>query len=142
MKIAPFSATATLAMLFTIGAAQADPAKPETREKTIIKIIKSGDGTRSISDADVSSAMEKCKASASKVDTSTETKGKDGKSEKTRIIICSDGEKDQAQMRSALEKARERLANVEALSAETKARALARIDEQLNRLKSQAPDGK
>jgi hypothetical protein len=109
MKTCLISSIATLAVLLATAPAFADPAKPEMREKTIIKIVKSGEAT---SDADVDAAMEKCRTGARKVDTSTETKGKDGKTEKTRVIICSDGEADQARMLSALEKARENLARL------------------------------
>jgi hypothetical protein len=135
-------ALAVLTALITATPAFADPAKAEMREKTVIKIIKSGEATTEISDAEVDATLEKCRTGARKIDTSSETKGKDGKTEKTRLIICSDGETDEARMLSALEKARERLAGLESLSAETKAKALAGIDEQLNRLKSQAPAGK
>lgn len=137
MKISLISTVAAMGAMFTALPAFADPAKPEMREKTVIKIGKSGDATTDVSDAEVDATMEKCRSGARTVETSTETKGKDGKTEKTRVILCSDGEADQAQMLSALEKARESLARLEALSPETKAKALAGIDAQLNRLKSQ-----
>jgi hypothetical protein len=139
MKTLLISTTAALTALLITAPAFADPAKSEIREKTIIKIIKSGDGTTEITDVDVGAATEKCRTDARKVDTSTETEGKDGKTEKTRVIICADGEgeADQARLLSALEKARESLARLESLSPETKAKALAGLDEQLNRLKSQ-----
>ncbi len=144
MKIRLVSTTAVLTALLMTAPAFADPAKPEMREKTIIKIIKSGEGSTEITDADVSAATDKCQADARKVDSATETEGKDGKTQKTRVIICSDGdsEADQARMLSALEKARESLAKLDSLSPETKAKALAGLDEQLNRLKSQAPSSK
>jgi CO dehydrogenase/acetyl-CoA synthase epsilon subunit len=141
MKTSLILATVALGALTITAPAIADPAKPEMREKTIIKIVKSGEATSDVSDADVNAAMEKCRAGGRKVDTSTETKGKDGKTEKTRVIICSDGQNDEARMLSALEKARESLARLESLSPETKAKALAGLDEQLNRLKSKAPTG-
>jgi CO dehydrogenase/acetyl-CoA synthase epsilon subunit len=141
MKIRLVPSLAALAALITFTPAIADPAKPEMREKTIIKIIKSGEATTEVSDAEVNSAMDKCREGTRKVDTSTETKGKDGKTEKTRLIICSNGDADQTRMLSALEKARETLARLDSLSPETKAKALAGLDEQLNRLKSKAPTG-
>jgi CO dehydrogenase/acetyl-CoA synthase epsilon subunit len=141
MKTSLMFTAVTLGALTITAPAIADPAKPEMREKTIIKIVKSGEATSDVSDAEVDAAMDKCRTGARKVDTSTETKGKDGKTEKTRVIICSDGDDDQAHMLSALEKARESLARLESLSPETKAKALAGLDEQLNRLKSKAPTG-
>jgi hypothetical protein len=141
MKTSLISTVAALGALTMAAPAIADPAKPDMREKTIIKIVKSGEATSDVSDAEVDAAMEKCRTGARKVDTSTETKAKDGKTEKTRVIICSDGDDDQAHMLSALEKARESLARLESLSPETKAKALAGLDEQLNRLKSKAPTG-
>ena len=143
MKASLVSTTVALAALVITPSAVADPAKPEIREKTIIKIVKSGEAGTEVSDADVDAAIEKCRKGARKVDTANEIKGKDGKTRNTRVIICSDGDSkaSQAQMLSALEKARERLASIDALSPEAKAKALAGIDEQLNRLKSQAPSG-
>jgi hypothetical protein len=141
MKTSLMFTAVTLGALIITAPAIADPAKPEMREKTIIKIVKSGEATSDVSDAEVDAAMDKCKTGARKVDTSTETKSKDGKTEKTRVIICSDGEDDKAHMLSALEKARDSLARLESLSPETKAKALAGLDKQLNRLKSKAPTG-
>jgi hypothetical protein len=141
VKISLFLTTIALGALSITAPAIADPVKPEMREKMIIKIIKSGDSKTDVDDADVDGAMAKCRTGVREVDTSTETKGKDGKTEKTRVIICSDGGGDKANMLSALEKARESLASLESLSPETKAKALAGLDEQLNRLKSKAPTG-
>jgi hypothetical protein len=141
MKTSLILATVALGALILTGPAIAEPAKPEMREKTIIKIVKSGEATSDVSDAAVDNAMDKCRTGVREVDTSTETKGKDGKSKKTRVIICSDSGGDKANMLSALEKARESLASLESLSPESKAKALAGLDEQLNRLKSKAPTG-
>lgn len=144
MKASLVSIASALAALLIAIPVSADPTKPEKQEKTIIKIIKSGDGTADKSDIDTDVVIKECSPGARKVDTMDETKDKDGKTQKTRLILCAkgEGEADQAQLLSALEKARERLANLDALSAETKAKALAGIDEQLNRLKSQAPSAK
>ncbi len=128
------------ALAFAVPAVTAEPAKPEPREKKVIKIVKLGDGAVSISDSDAEAAMVKCEKDGRKIETSTQTKGKDGKAEMTRVVLCSVDDK--VRMRSALESARESVANLDSLSPETKAKALAGIDEQLNRLKSQAPSDK
>ena len=135
--------TAALAALIFMPATQAAPDKAAAPQKTIIKIVKSGDGAADVTDADVAGALEKCQAGAKTVDSATETKGQGGKIEKTRIIICSNGGDDEtAHMRSALESARERLSNDKDLSSDARAKALSAIDEQLNRIRAQPVPGK
>lgn len=140
MKLTTTSILAILA--FAVSAGAAAPAKPAPGEKKVIKIVKLGDGAVSISDSDAEAAMVKCENDGRKIETSTEKKSNDGKTEKTRVVICSTGDHNQTRMRSALESARESVASLDSLSPETKAKALAGIDEQLNRLKSQAQPAK
>lgn len=140
MKIMNMTLLAALAL--ALPAIAAEPAKPEAREKKVIKIVKLGDGAVSISDAGAEAAMVKCEKDGRRIETSSESNGKDGKAEKTRVVVCSVADADQARLRSALESARASLASLGELSPETKATALAGIDEQLNRLKSQAQPAK
>lgn len=128
----------TLTALLFAPAAYAAPAKSDPTHTTIIKIVKSGDGAAETADAEIAGATEKCRAGAKSVDSATETKGPTGKIEKTRIIICSKGDGNEtAQMRAALESARDRLSNDTNLSSDAKNKALSAIDDQLNRLRSQ-----
>ena len=57
--------------------------------------------------------------------------------ERTRIVICGQGEANPAQRAEHLQGVRERLANDDALSAEQRARVLAAIDRELARLRGQ-----
>lgn len=101
------------------------PEKPETRERKVI-IIQSHEGEKGDPSKRHLSVAE-CGADA-QVDVKDEVKDKDGKVRKSRIVLCARNGGSDKEIVSRLEDARARLAAVDDLSPETKAKALAAID--------------
>lgn len=82
--------------------------------------------------------VERCDGQKPQVDESEETTDKSGNIRKSRVVICTrGGEAHSAQALEALERAREKLAEVDELSDAAKARALASIDDQIARIRAQ-----
>lgn len=71
------------------------------------------------------------------VDVSDEAKDKDGKIRKSRIVLCARQEASAEAVVEKLEKARARIAAVDDLSEQTKAKALAAIDAAIARQREQ-----
>lgn len=110
----------------------AEPA-PEKHETVIVKVIQ-GDHGPSNPEAMV---MANCGGEKPTIDTSSETKGPDGKVKRSHIIICNkaDGaEADNASVIKRLQSARVNIAGITELTPEAKAKALASLDEEIARL--------
>ena len=129
-----------LALVAGAATASAHETEKERKEVRTVVIHKDGEGGHAEAHAIVHGA--KCKDAVVKSDVDVETEGEDGKKQRTRLLICNsekDAAKARAQALEALEKARENLAerDEDALSAEHRARALAALDAEIARLKSQ-----
>jgi hypothetical protein len=119
-------------IVFAIGLAGAasalaatDPEKRETREHKVI-IIQSDAGEKGDPSKRHLSVTD-CGADP-QVDVKEEVKDKDGKVRKSQILLCARNAGSGKEMVARLEEARARLAAVDELSPETRAKALAAID--------------
>jgi hypothetical protein len=143
------SALLPLAMIAGAGLILAAPAlagddKKETSEKNetiVIKIVKAdhqGGAADIAKHEKMAMIMEKCGDGVKTIATSAdETKTTEGVKH-SRIILCAkeSGHDRGAAALSALEKARERVASIAELSAESKAKALAALDQEIARMKA------
>lgn len=116
-----------------------EKGKEEKNETIVIKIVKTGDKGNAAEMAKhhkMAMIMEHCGDGVKAIDTQEETKTEDGVKH-SRVIICSkDGSPEGAgHALTALEKARERVAGITELSGESKAKALAAIDQEIARMK-------
>jgi len=129
-----------LGSLGTVAAAQDKPedGEPRTIHEVIIKRAdRNGDRIR-IDGKELSELTAKC---ASDDKQEADVRSGEGKEKfRTRIIICGDGKADSAANRAklaeALEKARTRLGEEDALSEKGKAQAIEALDREIARLRS------
>jgi NH3-dependent NAD+ synthetase len=122
--------------------AAADPAadapKTEKNETMIIKMVKHDGTPGEHSKEDIAKIMADCGVDKATVDTESETKDSDGKVKRARVVICNrDTGLDKQAMVKRLEEARNRVAEVTELSGEARAKALASLDAEIARLKSE-----
>lgn len=117
-------------------ASDGDTPTAEPRETVIVKVV-SGDAPASGQDAaDKTDDIKQCGGARPQVDTSDESRDKDGKIRRARVVICNRLGDSQADILEALEKARTRLAGISELSEAAKAKALASLDEEIARMKA------
>lgn len=120
----------------------AEPAKDaptaEKSETMIIKMVKHEGAPGEHSKEKIAKIMAECGLEKATVDTESEVKDADGKVKRARVVICNrNAGLDKAGMVKRLEEARSRVAEVAELSSEAKAKALASLDSEIARLKSE-----
>lgn len=141
MKL-PFLALGTWAScLGTAIAAQASSsattATPTSGEPVIIKMIKheGGDGKHALHASPDGVDLAHCKGGTRHLDSSDEVREGDKIVKRTRIVLCSKDDAKVGDVAARLTEARKRLSEDTALSAETKAKVLASLDQEIARLK-------
>ena len=116
---------------------EASAPKAAPQETMIIKMVKHNGKPGEHSKEHVAKIMADCGMDKATVDTESESKDADGKVKRSRIVICNHHKGvDNATLVKRLEEARSRVSAVTELSGEAKAKALASLAAEIERLKS------
>jgi len=113
------------------GAPAAEGAERRERREFSVRRDRDGNVTRHVLDPEVEARIERCRQGDNLLNVN-EGEG----NQRTRILLCAQGEGSAANRVEALERARERLASEDHLSAETKQRVLAQIDQAIARARA------
>ena len=113
------------------GASKAEGGERRERREFTLRRDGEGNVTRHGLDPEVEARIERCRQGDNLVNVD-EGEG----NQRTRILLCAQGEGSSANRVEALQRARERIASEDHLSAETKQRVLAQIDQAIARARS------
>lgn len=139
MKLALAGTAAALVGLTAVASAHDVDDKDGKRIRTVI-VHKDGHDATRYNHLHVMAHGGKCRDATVRSDVDVKSAGEDGKTQRTRVLICNgeaDAAKARAQVLEALEKARSDLAKRDAddLGAEHRAKALAALDNEIARLR-------
>lgn len=122
--------SATLLALGSPGFAAGEPAETVVK-KTIIIRQHDGDG-KVESEREI--VIATCPEGSRRFSTEAEGTGADGRSDKSRVVICASGNISDADMAKRLSEARDRLAKDLDAASSARAKALAELDKEIARL--------
>jgi hypothetical protein len=105
-----------------------DPDQTKEHTQVQIHIAKAGENPNAVA------VTSGCDGKMDKIDTETPTKDEDGKTVRTRIVMCHMGKKDEASMLSRLQHARKTIADNGSIPTEARNKALAAIDAEIAKL--------
>jgi hypothetical protein len=129
------SVAAITLMALAVPSFAAAETKAETSENVTIKVIrKEKAGVSGQDDHEVTTLISTCNDGTRKVDSVTQSKDDDGKMQRTRIILCSLGGRDDAALAKGLAEARASIVAEKELSDDARSKALAALDQEIARL--------